>query len=96
MEEKKSWNNLRSRSRRQEKLARTMEEGRATDRGSTVESRAVMYRETRVYRHFIVVTRRAVNMQMKRRTDDDPPRSPVEQPRSLILFRRLLPSSTPS
>lgn len=31
-----------------------------------------MYRETRVYRHFIVVTRRAVNMQMKRH--DDPPR----------------------
>lgn len=29
-------------------------------------SKVVMYRETRVYRHFIVVTRRALNMQMKR------------------------------
>lgn len=53
-----------------------------------------MYRETRVYRHFIVVTRRELNMQMKRRTTCADERSllvlPVGQPRPSISFWHLL------
>lgn len=57
------------------------------ERGPSVEREAVTYRETRVYRHFIVVTRQAGNMQMERRSSF---RLSVCQPRSSILFRRLL------
>lgn len=57
-----------------------------------------MYRETRVYRHFIVVTRRELNMQMKRRTTCADERSllvlPVDQPRPSISFWHLLAISS--
>ena len=51
-----------------------------------------MYHETRVYRYFIVVTRRALNMQMKRRTNARQRSSmvlPVDHSTFSVLFRHV-------